>query len=121
MLLAACVIAALFMLDNVENPESEFSTYAEMEASGLIEAGWIPTIIPQSAFEISETHNLGTSIVHITFRFRLGDIDIPEDRCHSISKGTEIVFSCTEGTLTFTEDGHGYFTSEQIGEFPERD
>lgn len=121
MLLAACVIAALFMLDRMENPESEFSTYAEMEASGLIGAGWIPAIIPRSAYEISETHNLDTRIVHMTFRFRLGDIDIPEDLCNSISNGTALVFSCSEGILTLSDDGRGHFTSEPISEFPDLD
>ena len=111
--IGACVFAALYMLKTIENPSSEFATYAEMEASGLMEARWIPKIIPKSAFEISETHNVDTNIVRISFRFSPKDISIAESECRSESvKSMNLVFKCTEGILTLTNDGHGYFTSE---------
>ena len=111
--MGACVIAVLFILERFENPVSEFATYAEMEASGLIEAGWIPQVIPKSAFEISETHNLDTGTVRISFRFRPGDVDIVEKECRLTSTpNMDPVFTCPEGTLTVTEEGQGYFTSD---------
>lgn len=111
--LGACAFAALFMLSVFENPTSEFATYSEMEASGIIEAGWIPKIIPKSAFEISETHNMDTNIVRISFRFKPGDIGSAKNECRSTStKNADQVFNCTEGVLTLTKDGHGYFVSE---------
>ena len=111
--MVACVFAALSMLKKFENPESEFANYSEMEASGLIEAGWIPKIIPKSAFEIHETHNVDTNTVRVSFRFSPGDIGITENECRSVPAiNKELVFECAEGILTLTEEGHGYFTSE---------
>ena len=80
LVLGICVFAALHILDTFENPTSHFATYEEMEASGLMQAGWIPRILPRSAYEITETHNLDTSIVRMSFRFRPGDTGIAEEK-----------------------------------------
>ena len=85
-----------------------------MEASGLIQAGWIPKIISRSAFQIVETHNLDTNVVRISFRFKPGDIGNVEETCHlAQTESPGLVFDCSEGTLTLSDDGIGYFTNER--------
>jgi hypothetical protein len=51
------VIGGLGVMKSTENPSSSFKVYADMDSSGLIEAGRIPNYLPGSAYEIDETHN----------------------------------------------------------------
>ncbi len=66
--LTAGVGVVLYVLHQFENPQSEFQTYDELAASGLIEAGWVPRVLPRSAYEIRETHSLHTNRTQIWFR-----------------------------------------------------
>ena len=114
LVLGACAGTAMFMLHRIENPMNEYATYSEMEAGGLMVAGWIPKVIPKSAYAITETHNLDTNAVQISFSFSPGDTNIAADKCRLTStSGMESVFYCSAGNLTLTTEGHGFFTSER--------
>jgi hypothetical protein len=108
----ALVVGALGMMEWFENPSSNFKNYAEMASSGIIKAGWVPNYIPRSAFEISETHNIDTNIVQMSFKFTPGDVALPRSNCHSETKEANVIFFlCNEGRLRLTNDGNGYFTN----------
>ena len=112
LVLAACTFLSLAMLNRLENPSSEFANYQEMADSGLIQAGWIPRGIPKSAVDITETHNLDTNIVRISFTFEPGDISAAEKSCQpAASKIAGHVFKCADGLLTLGADGLGAFSN----------
>ena len=58
-LLAACQLS--------ETPESSFANYKEAVASGLIERGWIPDWLPETAVNIHEVHNLDNNASILLF------------------------------------------------------
>ena len=113
LVLGVGVLIALQMLERFENPTNQFPTYEAMEASGLMQAGWIPKSLPRSASQISETHNLDTNVIKIAFRYAPGDFGPVAQQCSSIpSEDTQIVFQCRDGTYSFTTNGHGFYTNE---------
>jgi hypothetical protein len=61
--LIVIVVGGLRVMKSTENPSSTFKVYADMDSSGLIEAGRIPNYLPRSAYEIDEPHNIN---LHIT-------------------------------------------------------
>lgn len=50
---------------------TEFATRAA--AAEIIQKGWVPSVIPESAAEIREWHDLDTNTGHGTFRFSQDD------------------------------------------------
>lgn len=59
LLLAACQLS--------ETPESSFANYKETVASGLIERGWIPDWLPETAVNIHEKHDLDNNASILLF------------------------------------------------------
>ncbi len=113
LILGVGVLIALQMLERLENPTNQFPTYEAMQASGLMQAGWIPKSLPRSASQISETHNLDTNVVKIAFQYAPGDFGTVAQQCASIlAEDTQIVFQCRDGTYSFTTNGRGFYTNE---------
>jgi hypothetical protein len=54
-----------------ETPTSYFDDYAEVEASGLIESGWIPPYIPKSVTHVVEQQDLDSNDVEMSFTYRV--------------------------------------------------
>lgn len=79
---ALFVLAMHFMFSG-ERPESEFDSYSEAKASGLMDRGWIPTFIPKSARNIKEQHDLDSNWVEMTFEYNPEDITFTRDACDS--------------------------------------
>jgi hypothetical protein len=110
--LIVCTLIAFALLNRFENPTSEFANYSDMAESGVMAAGWIPDIIPRSAYNISETHNLDTNRVRISFSFEPGDTAIAQSKCQEPEEANdEFVFVCPNGELRLTRDGRGSFAS----------
>lgn len=93
--IAVIILVPIFTLGwchYAENPKSKFVNYGEAEKSGIMSAGWIPTYIPKSSFDINETHNLDTNKVKMSFKYKLGDIGDVKANCPNskvIEGGTE--------------------------------
>ena len=69
-------IAGLIAFDRfrcAEHMYSYYPVYADAVADGALNRGWVPSIIPASATEIHEEHDLDTNQVWI--RFRMPPID----------------------------------------------
>jgi hypothetical protein len=110
--LIVIVIGGLGVMRSTDNPSSSFKIYADLDSSGLIEAGRIPNYLPRSAYEIDETHNIDSKIVNIYFRYKPGDTEIARSWCRAETNiGDGILFICEEGTLKLLNDGKGYFTN----------
>jgi hypothetical protein len=65
-----------------ENPKAYFASYDDAKNSGIMEAGWVPTFIPRSSYEIRETHNIDTNIVKMSFKYNPVDKDSVKENCH---------------------------------------
>jgi hypothetical protein len=110
--LIVIVVGGLGVMKSTENLSSSFKVYADMDSSGLIEAGRIPNYLPRSAYEIDETHNIESKIVKIYFRYKPGDTQIARSSCRTETNiGDGILFVCEEGTLKLLNDGKVYFTN----------
>ena len=64
-----------------ENPSSQFGTYEELSASGLIERGWVPEHLPRSATEIEESHDIDTNRGWASFKYKVGDTAAANQGC----------------------------------------
>jgi hypothetical protein len=83
-----------------------------MAASETMAAGWIPKVIPQSAYDIYETHNLHNNKVSLSFKFEPGDHEVAHRACQPpIEQEEASVFSCPDGTLRLATNGQGSFES----------
>jgi hypothetical protein len=70
---AALLVGALWLMEYSETFESHFETYQQLKESELINRGWVPTFIPESAYDIHETHRVDVGRVNVRFRFKPGD------------------------------------------------
>ena len=52
---------------------NKYDSKAVVQEEQAIEQGWIPGIIPDSAFEIAETHDMDTNIIVGSFRYEEED------------------------------------------------
>ncbi len=103
---------AVYALHRLENPVSRFATYEQMRGSDLAQAGWIPDEIPESAFDILETHNLDTHEVKIQFLFEPGDLRLVGSLCEARKVTPEYTeYGCPSGELSLSIDGQGSYVS----------
>ena len=70
-----------FSLHYVENPKNIFNNYTELEASGLIEKGWVPNYIPKSSTNINERHSIDSNNVHMSFKYSANDHETINKLC----------------------------------------
>ena len=112
------VVLGLFRyIEYTENPRSSFSSIAEMEASGLVEAGWLPEYLPPSAFQIEERHNIDTNEVWASFRYEVNDVQSVEAVCEIIAENNRgCKYLCPPldsrtSTIILGDDGNGYYRS----------
>jgi hypothetical protein len=70
--LAAAVVMLVVLDDNMS---VHYATSAEARADDAFGRGWLPEVLPDSAFDIAERHNLDTSTGHGTFRFAARDVE----------------------------------------------
>ena len=58
-----CLFTIVTWYHFLENPKSSYSNYHEVVTDGAIKRGWIPGILPKSAYDIKEEHNLHEYLV----------------------------------------------------------
>jgi len=77
LLIAAGVFAAsiylLFSFFFSDVQINKYSSIAAVEEQGAIDRGWIPAILPESAYEITETHDLDTNTLFGSFKYKEKD------------------------------------------------
>jgi hypothetical protein len=99
-----------------ENPSSQFGTYDELRASGLIERGWVPDYLPRSATEIEESHDIDTNRGWASFKYKIGDTAAADQGCrllHQTKEGRKYLcppFEKQTAILVLRADGGGYLT-----------
>ena len=112
--LLALPIGALWYMDGAEKQESQFKSYRDLQASGLIEKGWVPEFIPRSAYEIHERHRVDVAGVNVAFRFSPGDVALVEAACTKQAGGPAYTCAHRSGVVkaTLSSDGSGRIVSE---------
>ena len=63
-------IFSYFYIDVQINKYADIETVREQQA---IEKGWIPSILPLSAYEITETHDIDTNEIFGSFKYKEKD------------------------------------------------
>ncbi len=58
-----------------DTQDVHYPTAREAHADGAIQRGWLPTALPNSASDISESHDLDTNTGGGSFRFAASDAD----------------------------------------------
>jgi hypothetical protein len=106
----------VFALMCYENPRSEFATYDELAASGLIDRGWVSEYIPRSAIEIHESHDIDTSRGWASFKYTPGGTAQVREHCRLLHGSTDREkyvcppFEGETSILVLRADGHGHLT-----------
>jgi hypothetical protein len=119
--LLGVALSALRYMDFTENPRSSFVSFAEMEAAGMIAAGWLPEFLPKSATHIEESHNIDTNRVWASFKYRVGDLQSIEASCKKIAEnnlGKKYLcppLDTRTSTVILGNDGAGYYLSYENG------
>jgi len=77
LLIAAVVVAGLvyllFSTFFVDVQINKYTDIAAVKDQQAIEKGWIPAILPKSAYEITETHNIDTNELFGSFKYKEKD------------------------------------------------
>jgi hypothetical protein len=73
-MIALSLLAAGLVIYIVETPVTKYTTFAEAQADGAIERGWLPTFLPASATDIRDVHNIDTNARWLTFHAPIGDL-----------------------------------------------
>lgn len=63
-LISSCVMAGCG-----ETPEEHYPNFEAAVSAGAISRGWIPALLPKSASDIHEIHNIDSSKSMLAFRF----------------------------------------------------
>ncbi len=78
--LSSAALAALLLAgcDLLERPLRTYASYAEARAQGAVGPGkWLPELLPESATDIREQHDLDTNESWLSFSFTPGELDQP--------------------------------------------
>ena len=114
-------LSALLSLKYLEKPRSTFASFANMEAAGMIDAGWLPDYLPKSAVNIEERHDLDTNEVWASFAYHPGDVEAVRGVCTKIAendRGSKYIcppFDARTSTIVLTKNGTGYYRSYPNG------
>lgn len=61
------LVGVLFLLACSETFTEHYATYEEAQIKGAVKRGWIPAMVPTSATDIYEQHNIDTNNVWVRF------------------------------------------------------
>lgn len=92
------LIAAFWLIGAAEFHENEFSTYEELSNSELINKGWVPRFVPESAYTIKESHYVDQSFINVEFSFAPEDLAHIEKACYKI-KTYSYICAHADGTV----------------------
>jgi hypothetical protein len=72
-LLAVFVLSPVALLTTchfIENPKSHYGSFGEARNAGALDPGkWFPTLLPETAMDITEQHNIDTNEMWLAFAF----------------------------------------------------
>ncbi len=115
---AALLVGAVWLMEYSETFESHFETYQQLKESELINKGWVPNIIPKSAYDIHERHKVDVGRVNVSFRFQPDDTKEIEANC-TIASGSDPKirsYRCKHGNdmvlVRLGADGNGEILNE---------
>lgn len=115
---AALLVGAVWLMEYSETFESHFETYQKLKESELINKGWVPSIIPKSAYDIHERHKVDVGRVNVRFRFQPDDTKEIEADCTIVSSSDTKIrsYRCKHGSdkvlVRLGADGNGEILSE---------
>jgi len=73
-LLTLILIVSIVLLSYPSDEQSNsYKNLLTAKADNAIEKGWVPAIIPESAYDIGETHNLDTNVFYGSFYYEEKD------------------------------------------------
>ena len=86
-LLTIVMIVQFFGCERIETVESSYATLAEaLRAEAVGDTKWIPALLPESARDIKEAHNLDTNEVWLAFELESSDLAFGAERCTRIAE-----------------------------------
>jgi hypothetical protein len=70
--------------------EESYATAGDARKAGAVDRGWIPAVIPASATNLRERHNVDTNEVAGTFRIPLGEVPELLARLNNVGEGESV-------------------------------
>lgn len=115
--ITALIAAAVLFMDDPGRLESHFKSYRELEQSELIAKGWVPDFVPESAYDIHESHHVEHPYVNVRFKFVPGDVAKIKAACTVNAKTDSITsYRCKYADafviVNLSNDGTGEIRSE---------
>jgi hypothetical protein len=81
------VILLQVACERMETAENAYATFADaLKAEAVGDGKWIPGLVPPSAREIREAHNLDTNEVWLAFRLDSTELPVIAERCTRITE-----------------------------------
>ena len=117
LIVTIAVIGSCEYFYSLEQPKSHFTDFKGLEKSGLIERGWVPSFIPQSAYDIHEQHDLDTNWVQMSFKFNPKDTSTMVNSCSVTKEKESTIYLCKNmgsKIKIITKDGYAKYSSTSI-------
>jgi hypothetical protein len=102
LVIGAVLIGAVWLVDNAQTFESHYDTYQKLKEAELVSKGWVSHVIPNSSYDIDQTHRVSGGIVTVRFRFQPGDTGDMESRCAILNTDNPTIrqYRCREDITT---------------------
>ena len=94
--LAAALVVLVTLLSGCTNDVLSSSHASRADAADTISRGWIPSVLPDSATDINETHNLDSNVGHGTFQFGAADMHSFQAALSPIPAGQSVIAKSRE-------------------------
>jgi len=76
-----------------EQMKESYPTWAEAQRAGALEGGWLPEFVPQSAHEITDTHDLDSNRQTLFFVVPPSDVEAMVKGLPSVSIANQVAVS----------------------------
>lgn len=83
-----------------EQVVESYPTWAEAQRAGAVERGWLPAFVPQSAREITDSHDLDSNRQTLLFVARPSDVE-------SMVEGFPVVSVANQAAVSDLSSAHG--------------
>lgn len=103
----ATALLAFSLFGCSEQVHETYATYAEAERAGTIDRGWIPSVVPSSARDIEDSHDIDTSIQ--TLRFTIPPLDVG-----SMVAGLRTISAEDSGAAANLIEHHGFGAASKV-------
>jgi hypothetical protein len=97
-----------------EQIEQSYATWSEAQSAGAVERGWIPSLVPETAQNIRDSHNLDTNAQRLEFTVPPSDVPAMVGGLRRVSADDKSAAAELSRELRFSAASEAYVVCSRI-------